>query len=730
MKNHTPRDLVVILFLCCVFLICPVSSYVVGTTIEKGASVYIGEQGLNITHTLNQGSPHAGTIDDVPVNKSIGWWSAGSPIDTVAPTKIIDTSAFYKSLTISPIDFVGYTGSWYVLNETTGKTASGAADSGVFIVTDPSLDLSIWDFTSSTDVTGTYVPRGDYIGLRITTNLYNSLNYTYRSPIYNTTSDGYIDIKVKNQSGVVYTSLLNSSALASSLLQHNVSYTPWTWGNAPSAPFNWSTGVTSAGQSVYLTGNYSVFAESQLNGMKDNYKDSSGADYTGKTVSQTYYMILYESPLADFSATPVSGIAPLTVQFTDSSSGPPSGWSWNFGDGSTSTTQNTTHTYITAGTYTVFLTATNPGGSNTRTRTGYITVSAPAPTPSGRDSDGTAPGPAPVPEQKVEVKEVPVVAQPPQVQQQQQPAAPQQLVPATPETQPVEGLAGVTVAESYPVGFVGMSYNTDGQNSVSIDISSAEQAHATVTTFFDHVEVYQHGSPGVRISFYFDKYDLKDDIITGTAKRAEFVTDPLTVNVSTGKVSGSVQAVLISIDKPVKVENIITGDIPLTTAEDYSTLLAQDNQSVAGIAYLMKFHRGNLTSTGAANVTMTVPLSWVVLHGGKDAVKITRTSDETGMTELLKTIYIGPDSGGNMVFRGDSPHGTSIFGLVTAKATAVEKQAHPNETYIPASKPAMITNVGMFGWIFGIIFDNPVLIVVPIAVFIVALYSGWWKKRL
>jgi len=275
-----------------------------------------------------------------------------------------------------------------------------------------------------------------------------------------------------------------------------------------------------------------------------------------------------------------------------------------------------------------------------------------------------------------------------------------------------------------------MSYNTDGLNSVSIDISSAAQAHATVTTFFDHVEVYQHASPGVRINFYFDKYDLKDGIITGTAKRATFETDPLTINVSSGKVAGSVHAVLNSINQPVKIENTITGDIPLTTFEKYNALLAQDNQSVAGIAYLMIFQRGNLTSTGAANVTMTVPQSWVTLHGGKDAVRITRISDETGKTELLKTTYIGPDSGGNMVFRGDSPHGTSVFGLVTAKATAVEKQAHPNETYIPASKPAMITNVGMFSWLLTILMDNPVLNVIPIAVLIAAIYFGWWKRRL
>jgi PKD repeat protein len=36
---------------------------------------------------------------------------------------------------------------------------------------------------------------------------------------------------------------------------------------------------------------------------------------------------------ADFSATPLSGLAPLTVQFTDTSGSDASNWIWTFGDG-------------------------------------------------------------------------------------------------------------------------------------------------------------------------------------------------------------------------------------------------------------------------------------------------------------------------------------------------------------------------------------------------------------
>ena len=80
-------------------------------------------------------------------------------------------------------------------------------------------------------------------------------------------------------------------------------------------------------------------------------------------------------PQADFTASPRSGIAPLTVHFTDLSTGQIDTWLWEFGDGLTSTLQNPTHTYALTGTFTVSLTVTGPGGSDTAVRAGYIRVS-------------------------------------------------------------------------------------------------------------------------------------------------------------------------------------------------------------------------------------------------------------------------------------------------------------------------------------------------------------------
>jgi len=88
-----------------------------------------------------------------------------------------------------------------------------------------------------------------------------------------------------------------------------------------------------------------------------------------------------ELPVADFTANPTQGYAPLNVSFTDKSTGDPTEWSWNFGDNSTSIIQNPVHVYSTEGTYNVTLTVTNNCGSNSTTKQEYIHVSPPCTPP-------------------------------------------------------------------------------------------------------------------------------------------------------------------------------------------------------------------------------------------------------------------------------------------------------------------------------------------------------------
>ena len=52
----------------------------------------------------------------------------------------------------------------------------------------------------------------------------------------------------------------------------------------------------------------------------------------------------YRAPVANFTMTPTSGTAPLTVALHQHLRGVTS-WSWDFGDGTTSTAKNPTHVY-------------------------------------------------------------------------------------------------------------------------------------------------------------------------------------------------------------------------------------------------------------------------------------------------------------------------------------------------------------------------------------------------
>ena len=86
-----------------------------------------------------------------------------------------------------------------------------------------------------------------------------------------------------------------------------------------------------------------------------------------------------EHPSAGFTGTPTSGFAPLTVQFTSTSSGTDA-YAWKFGDGGTSPAENPVHTYTTPGTYSVSLQARDSctGSVNRADKLSFVTVTATA----------------------------------------------------------------------------------------------------------------------------------------------------------------------------------------------------------------------------------------------------------------------------------------------------------------------------------------------------------------
>lgn len=102
------------------------------------------------------------------------------------------------------------------------------------------------------------------------------------------------------------------------------------------------------------------------------------------------------APVVDFSGMPLSGDAPLTVQFTDLSINNPTSWSWDFGDGNSSTQQNPSHLYSQPGTYTVILSGTNNYGTDSKVKNNYIQVNGTGSSPLANFSASPVSGQAPL----------------------------------------------------------------------------------------------------------------------------------------------------------------------------------------------------------------------------------------------------------------------------------------------------------------------------------------------
>jgi hypothetical protein len=223
------------------FLTGPVTAAI--NTIPAGGTVFIGEDGLDITGAMGG-------------DFRIGWWASGASITASSPDYSITVSN-PSDFFISPSEFGPHTGVWYRL-DSLGKV-NGAA----FTVVDPRLVLKVEDTTVDVDVTNKWVPTGDSVRFRIETNL---VSISQRPGVTSTP----ITIKVQSPDGAVYTSLVNSAGMSTSTVDIPVTSTPYFTGPV------WDTGRLD----IYPTGSYTVWAECNVNFMNDRYGEP------GKTISQ------------------------------------------------------------------------------------------------------------------------------------------------------------------------------------------------------------------------------------------------------------------------------------------------------------------------------------------------------------------------------------------------------------------------------------------------------------
>jgi PKD repeat protein len=155
-----------------------------------------------------------------------------------------------------------------------------------------------------------------------------------------------------------------------------------------------STSISCKGDLVEGTMSFSI-AQVATDGTESSL--SNLLAYTSESVPTTPPET---TPLqAVITAAPLTGTAPVTVEFNaTSSTGSISTFQWDYGDGAVATGTSSSHTYTNAGTYTAKLTVTDASGL---TNTAQVTVTVsepvvPASPPTAVISSSTAAGPAPL----------------------------------------------------------------------------------------------------------------------------------------------------------------------------------------------------------------------------------------------------------------------------------------------------------------------------------------------
>jgi PKD repeat protein len=120
-------------------------------------------------------------------------------------------------------------------------------------------------------------------------------------------------------------------------------------------------------------------------------------DADGQTTTEDVQVQVADNsaPIAEISATPDSGIAPLSVQFDPQVQGgdAPLEFAWDFGDGETSTSRRPSHTFQAAGDFSASVTVTDQNGD---VATDSITITAtdnttPSAAPTATPDSGLAP---------------------------------------------------------------------------------------------------------------------------------------------------------------------------------------------------------------------------------------------------------------------------------------------------------------------------------------------------
>ena len=318
---------------------------------------------------------------DASTNTPTAWyWDFGDgTYSTLKNPRHTYTSAGTYSITLTASNAGGSaTKTRYSYVKLTGTTAQKPVASFTSNVTSGKVPLSVLFSDTSTGTPAAW--NWNFGDGTANSTVKNPVHVYSKAGVYTVTltaSNSAGSSTIKKSSCITVTSSTTPPALVANFSSNvttgtaplNVAFTDRSTGTPTS--WNWSFGdgtystVKSPAHRYSKAGNYTV---------KLTVKNATGST---NAVTKTNYIRVKAPatstlPVVSFWASRTSGLAPLTITFTDASTNTPTAWKWSFGDGTYSTVQNPRHTYSKAGTYSITLTASNAAGSATKTRYSYI----------------------------------------------------------------------------------------------------------------------------------------------------------------------------------------------------------------------------------------------------------------------------------------------------------------------------------------------------------------------
>ena len=264
------------------------------------------------------------------------WTSSRSTTDSTSPLSIYSASAGGNSIGANPI-----VGNGWIYFQNSDITLLGSAN-------DATSRVMIYKFNTMLPITG----------ISINSTIYSSSTNSKKLDI-SLDGSSWTELRNVTGTGAVYYSAANSTDIANGATTFYLRF-------IKTGTSQFYIGLNSVNATLNTTGlpTQSVIAGTNYYNISSNGRADSASLDPSMLVD---VWLMGQPPASSFTSNVSSGIAPLPVHFTDTSTGYPTSWSWKVNGTQVATTQNLDYTFVPQGTHIVNLTATNSGGSSIST---------------------------------------------------------------------------------------------------------------------------------------------------------------------------------------------------------------------------------------------------------------------------------------------------------------------------------------------------------------------------